>query len=122
MKFFYKLRNDILKRGYVGAAGSVSIHNLRLPQDAGRFGPPPPNARGFFAEDSAGGMGWNIVLPDGSTEKYYIELPADIGCIETLLVDAPVDGTKSAAVLVTRYMSALREVLIEAKAHFGSAG
>jgi hypothetical protein len=96
MRFFYKLRSEILKKGSLGVAGSVSIHNLNLPEDVRRFGAPPPNACGFFAGDAAGGVGWNIRLPDGSIEKYYVDLPADIGRIEALFVDAPKHGGTTA--------------------------
>ena len=123
MRFFYKLRSEILKQGSLPVAGSVSIHNLNLPQDADRFGPPPPNACGFFAGDATGGLGWEMRLPDGSTEKYYIDLPADIGRVEALFVDAPEqDGRRSVPDLTTRYLARMRELLREAKSRFGSAG
>ena len=42
----------------------------RIPEDLTRFGPPPPNAKGFFIGDNLGGSGWEVKLPDGSIEKY----------------------------------------------------
>ena len=78
LRYFYKLRSKILKEGEIPTQTTVGIHNLSLPQDAQRFGTPPPGARGFFVGDQAGGIGWKIELPDGSIEKYYIEPPPDM--------------------------------------------
>jgi len=53
------------------------------PQRRGRggagFGPQPPGATSFFIGDELGGTGWEVSQPDGSTEKYYIDLPEEIG-------------------------------------------
>jgi hypothetical protein len=123
MKFFYRLRSEILKQGSLRLSGSVSIHSLSLPLDAARFGPKPPNATGFFVGDHVGGAGWYIRLPDGSTEKYYIDFPADIGRLETLFVDAPEEArSRSVVDLTTCYVVRMSEILQSAKEYFGSAG
>jgi len=79
MHYFYKMRSEILKKGQLKVGAVGRIKRMYLPQDFQRFGPPPPNAIRFFMIDSLGGTGWEIALPDGSIEKYYIDLPSDIG-------------------------------------------
>jgi hypothetical protein len=79
MKYFYKLRSEILKRGVLELSSHTHLTNAKLPQVVERFGAPPVNAKTFFIGDNLGGSGWEIVLSDGSTEKYYVELPPDLG-------------------------------------------
>ena len=123
MKFFYKLRSEILKEGSVPVTNILSIDNLSLPRDAARVGSPPPGASAFFAGDAAGGLGWIITLPDGSAEKYYVELPGDIGRIETLFVEAPEhEGSRDAAHLIRCYLRRMSGLVQEAVELFGRAG
>src|SRR5438094_483482 len=89
LKYLYELRTEILKKGILPIGTSMYIHQLRIPEDMARLGPPPPNARGFFIGDNLGGSGWEVELPDGRTEKYYAELPADIGVATMHLPIAP---------------------------------
>ena len=49
-------------------------------------GPAGVTAFGF---DSAGGSGWEVELSNGSTEKYYAELPAEIGSVSLHFPQAP---------------------------------
>jgi len=51
---------------------------LRIPDDLATIGPAPPGATSFFIGDQLGGSGWEIKLPDGSTGKYYVDLPTDL--------------------------------------------
>ena len=39
---------------------------------------PPEGANGFFIGDNLGGSGWEVYLPDGSTEKYYVAMLDEI--------------------------------------------
>lgn len=39
---------------------------------------PPPGARGFFLADEVGGSGWEIEMPDGRVEKFYVGLPESL--------------------------------------------
>ena len=89
MKYFYKLRSEILKEGALNVSCSAYIKQLNLPQDLEKFGPPPPNAKGFFIGDQSGGAGWVVMLEDGSTVKYYIDLPGDIAVVTLHLGEAP---------------------------------
>jgi hypothetical protein len=62
-------------------------------------------------------------LADGSVEKYYVELPADIGHIDTLFGGIPdYHGTRQAADLTRHYLERMRELVEEADRRFGSAG
>jgi hypothetical protein len=81
MRYFYALRTKILKEGLLETMTHAYIGQLSWPEDMSRFGPPPPDARAFFIGDSAGGSGWEIEVSDGSTEKYYVELPAEVGSV-----------------------------------------
>jgi hypothetical protein len=89
MRFFYKLRSEILKKGRTRTAVHGVIQQMNLPQDLQRFGPPPPGATSFFIGDSIGGTGWEVELPDGTPEKYYVALPEDIGKFGVYFPDAP---------------------------------
>src|SRR5262249_12088167 len=66
MKYFYNLRSEILKEGVLKVSTHTHLKHFRPSQDIGRFGPPPPNAKGFFIGDHLGGSGWEVELPDGS--------------------------------------------------------
>lgn len=89
MKYFYELRTKILKRGLSEVSIRIDIRKINIPEDLDRFGPPPPNAKGFFIGDSFGGSGWEVQLANGSIEKYYVELPSDIGSVSMHFPDPP---------------------------------
>ncbi len=78
MRFFYELRSEVLKEGTTEFGTSTIINNLS-PQSFARIERPPFETEGFFMGDEIGGSGWDIKLPDGSTEKYYVAIPPDIG-------------------------------------------
>lgn len=88
-------------------------------RSAGRgFGAPPKGARAFFTGDRLGGTGWEIVMPGGSVEKYYVAVsdsirPEDFGFRD--------EGTPEEACLepiVTKYVAHLREMLRSAREYF----
>jgi hypothetical protein len=78
MKHFYDLRSEILKEGKLGTGAHTHIKSFSFPEDLERLPPPPPNVKGFFMGDQTGGSGWEVELPDGSVEKYYVSIPHDI--------------------------------------------
>ena len=88
MKYFYNWRTDILKKGQTMTMTHVHIKEFNLPSDMSKFGPPPPHAKNFFIGDQYGGTGWEVVLSNGTVEKYYVELPSDIGEITHYFQDA----------------------------------
>lgn len=78
MAYFNTLRNAILKEGgpQVGSATFAIEHfsmgDLR-PED--KVPPAGGVSAGFFVGDHLGGAGWEITMPDGTVEKYYVALP-----------------------------------------------
>ncbi len=125
MRYFYELRSAILKEGTLpGLSTRIHIRRLRVPEDLGRLGLPPPNARGFFVGDSLGGSGWEVELPDGSVEKYYVELPFDIGTVSLHLPEAPRShlgqeiGDSSLETLSRLYVNYLRRMVESAEERF----
>jgi hypothetical protein len=126
MKYFYELRSKILKEGVLKTSTGIFIRQLKIPEDLGRLGPPPPNAKGFFVGDSLGGSGWKVQLPDSSTEKYYVEIPSDIASVSVHFPDAPKyhlgKEIKDTSVpnLAKLYINYLRRLVAAAKEKFES--
>lgn len=89
MNYFYELRSEILKEGQLKVGVKAHIKKMDLAGDFKRFGPPPPNAKGFFIGDNLGGTGWEVQLPDGSIEKYYVDMPSDIGSVSLKFPNPP---------------------------------
>jgi hypothetical protein len=127
LRFFYVLRSTLLKRGGTPTTTSLHIKQFYFPMDMARFGPPPPSAKGFFMGDQTGGCGWEVVLPDGSTDKFYVDLPADIGTVDLVMQDAPHThlgnelADASVIRLATAHLNYFRAVLQRAKEKFASA-
>ncbi len=99
MRYFNKTRTDILHEGelatanytIVGAEGSVDI--AALARELSKHA--PPNTVATFFGDQLGGNGWQVRMPDGSTEKVYFELPADVDVESGLRLDNPPQEHKS---------------------------
>ena len=92
MKYFVTLRNEILKQGKLPVSTSASLNFSS--SDMKKLGTPPPGAIGFFIGDQTGGSGWEIELPDGKKEKYYVELPESMAKVQQHFSELPVpDGT-----------------------------
>lgn len=89
MRFFYMSRSEVLKEGKLEHYTRTHIKEFHYPQDLQRFGPPPPNAKGFFMGDRNGGSGWEVQLPDGSVEKLYVDLPVDIAEVSLGFPNSP---------------------------------
>jgi hypothetical protein len=118
MRYFWDLRTQIEKQ--VGRHTATSAHIRSFGSaDMQRFQPAPPGARGFFIGDQNGGSGWEIARADGSTDKYYIDLPPDIGTVTLHLAQAPEQhrGTP-APILVAQYLDRVEQLIREAKARF----
>jgi hypothetical protein len=88
MRYFWKLRSDILKKGSTGqisptinVAGSFDVNEL--------MANPPPGASGLVLGDETGGIYWNVTLPDGSPGKHYIALPESMKATVSLHFDSP---------------------------------
>lgn len=114
MKSLETIRQLVLRE--VKPGGVVTQLMVR---SAGRgYGPAPKKARAFFTGDRLGGTGWEVVMPDGSVEKYYVVVsdairPAGFGFRD--------EGTPEESCLepiMTKYVAHLREMLRSAKDHF----
>ncbi|MGI8433752.1 MAG: hypothetical protein ACR2LE_03305 [Nocardioidaceae bacterium] len=75
LRYLTTLRNAILKEGSLRTGFSITIEHLNTADVLRLMQYPPPGAKGFFLGDELGGSGWEVVLPDGSTTKYYVQLP-----------------------------------------------
>ena len=53
--------------------------------------PKPVNANviGFFISDALGGYGWDVLLPDGQKDKFYLSLPKVFTNIEDFVSETP---------------------------------
>lgn len=121
MKYFVTLRNEILKQGKLPVSTSATI-NIN-PGDMSKLGSPPPGAKGFFIGDQAGGSGWEIELPDGSKEKYYVEIPESMAKVQQHFSELPVpedDELKKKSIdeLCAYYLDKLENILDSARKTF----
>ena len=76
--------------------------------------------------DENGGVGWLVPLPDGSTEKYYAQLPGEIGVVEVLLRGAPAEHLggqledQGVGTICQAYVAYLDGLASKARLRFGS--
>ena len=83
---------------------------VQLASAGKEFGPRPDHARAFFSGDRLGGSGWEIELPGGRVEKYYVMLPDELPSGYTFT------GTdRNAETLARRHVAQLREMLRHAR-------
>lgn len=124
MKYFYKLRSEILKEGQLRVGWKAYIKMINEPIDERLFGPPPPNAKRFFTFNGLGGTGWIVQLPDGSTENYYVNMPADVASVSFKFPNPPKSHlgkaiTDNSVQSLTRlYLDYLQQIVEEAKTKF----
>ena len=124
MALFYRLRSEILKEGRLQTRASVSVDYLNTAVLMAIV-PRPPRAESFFIGDQNGGSGWEIELPSGEAQKFYVELRQGVPGVE-FTVDLHLAGApqalKNAPVedLCRHYFELLRTLCDEAKQHFGS--
>lgn len=124
LRFFYNLRSEILKEGTIPTSTSAYIKGFNFPQDMFRFGPPPPNAVRFFIGDRLGGTGWEVRVSGDSIEKYYVQLPPEIGVVTRQFREPPKEHLGAALrdvsieSLCQLYLDYLATVVESAKATF----
>jgi hypothetical protein len=114
-RWFWELRNDIEKRGTLGPHGISMTLNLSTRD----LPPPPPGAKRQFVGDQLGRSGWEVSLPDGSTDIVYFSLPEENLRIERVLPDAP-DGAPLERLLPS-YLAQIESIVEDAEQVFGSA-
>lgn len=88
MKYFVKLRNELEKQGRLPVSSSARIHNFS--SDMISKYKQPPGTVGFFIGDQLGGSGFEVELPDGSKEKYYVEIPSSVAEVTQHFNELPV--------------------------------
>ena len=88
LKYFVKLRNDLEKQGKLPVSTSTQINSFssNILDNYKK----PPGTVGFFIGDQMGGSGFEVELPDGSKEKYYVELPSDVASVTQHFNELPV--------------------------------
>jgi hypothetical protein len=86
---------------------------------------PPPAAGAFFIGDPMGGSGWEVEMPDGSTQPFYVDLPDEMDIeLELHLPDPPTEHlgqpiTDTSVGNPSRlYIDYLRRLVNEAERHF----
>jgi hypothetical protein len=124
--YFRNLRNEILKEGGPKQTADHYIEHLNTVDLAPLMAQAPPGAKAFFVGDSLGGSGWEVELADGSTEKYYVQLPSAVKMESTLhFPDPPREHLgmlitdTSLQNLARLYIAYLSSLLDEAEAEFG---
>jgi hypothetical protein len=124
MRYMYELRSIILKEGELQTSSSVYIRKLNT-NDVSRF-PRPPNAIGFFVGDGLGGSGWKVKMPDGSIERYYVDLPKETCMVNLNFRNAPkihrgkdIDD-KRVQHICSLYVTYLRDMVNDAYRVFGN--
>lgn len=87
MKKLYELRSIMLKEGKTNTEVFAEIKQM----DRKSFSeiPMPKNASMFFMGDENGGSGWEVILPDGSKDKFYVSIPEEIGRSGFTILDLP---------------------------------
>jgi hypothetical protein len=122
MRYFGALRNAIEKQANTPTATAVHIQRLSMATDMRRFQPAPPNAKALVIGDQQGGTAWIVPMPDGSEEKYYVELPPDIGEVSLHLPEAPrlPSGSSKAEDLVAAYLDKIEALVAEARRKFAA--
>ncbi len=121
MRFFHDLRTTIEKKAHTPTTVDVHIRSFS-DKDVGRLEPRPPGATACFVGDQNGGSGWVVRQSDGTEEKYYVELPGEIGQVQLRLQGAPpVDGVSNptATLLVEEYLSKVGALVREARELYG---
>jgi hypothetical protein len=126
--YLYDLRNDVEKLGTVGATGNATFIQHLGPDEMRRLtaNPPPFPKRSFFLGDRWGGDGWDVELPDGTHQKFYVRIPTDIGVRSWLQFADPTDSLKLSPPprpvedVLARYVHYLEDLLESAIQEFGS--
>jgi hypothetical protein len=122
MQYIVDLRNAMLKEGELPVSVEIRGAELDFATLQRNLPPAPPGAKDFFICDQFGGNGWIVELPDGETEKFYVDLPRVPGLVvENVihLVGAPPDFHQVPIPEVCdRFMRFLRGMVADAERHF----
>jgi hypothetical protein len=130
MRYFKELRNEVEKQGTLGGVGvAVDITSLSSADLQTLTQHRPPGARGFFIGDQHGGSGWEVELPDGTIENYYVTLTDELNARIQARFFAQDPSTEhrgeqltdtSVEALADHYVTYLGRLVDAAKQRFGS--
>lgn len=132
MKYFNTARTDVLHEGQLPVStstvigGGAPIDLGALVRELSRHA--PPNTVGtFFGEGSTGGNGWEVRMPDGSTQKVYFDLPDTVDVKSQLKLPNPPTEHDSHPVTDTSvanlgglYLNTLKRIVGEFEARFSA--
>jgi hypothetical protein len=122
LRYFSELRTKIEKQTALPLSSGAKIYSFG-PETMQRLQPAPPNAEAFFIGDENGGSGWLIRMVDGKKEKYYIDLPSDIGEASVFLADLPHPlGNAPVGELLERYLNYMANLIADAERNLSSSG
>ena len=79
---------------------------------------PPPRTKGFFMGDQLGGSGWEVELPDGTTAKFYVQLPPDLAVTINLHLPHNPMSDQPISDLCERYVTELERMVSDAVEYF----
>jgi len=121
MKYFVKLRNELEKQGKLPVSTSVKVNYFST--DMINKYKKPKGTVGFFIGDQSGGSGFEVQLPDGTKEKYYVDLPTDVAEVKQYFNDLPVPEhdelrDKNIEDLCLYFLKNLESILFDAKKVF----
>jgi hypothetical protein len=111
MKYFNELRRKIEHEAEApGVKVAFSVFTPSM------LGPAPSAAVASFAGDEYGRSGWMLRMPDGTFQKYFVDVPS----VKAMLTldDAPVSDDKQAATLAGIYLDRVAAVIAEAREKF----
>ena len=122
MRYFVDARNELEKQGRLNVTMNAHIKFFSA-GDIRKFGPPPAGAGAFFIGDQLGGTGWEVKLPDGTVEKYYVDLPPEVGTVTQHFANLPAAHATelqgfTVEQLSQRFLDRLAELVAEARQHF----
>jgi hypothetical protein len=121
MRFFYRIRSEILKQGALSVHSSMTFSGN--PMEVFKHFKPPPRAKAFFIRDPLGGSGWEVETDQGAIEKYYVQIPDNLPGLQ---IDINIHLTEApeqfrdvpAGDLCEKYLGYLSTLIAEAKSRF----
>jgi hypothetical protein len=114
LKGLETLRQQMLKESKPGEV----ITRLMVRSAGKGYGAPPKNARAFFTGDRLGGTGWEVTMPDGGVEKYYVAVSAAIRPSGFAFRDEEEPACALLEPMLGKYVAHLREMIRSAREHF----
>ena len=123
MKLFVQLLAEIRKREASHIGKGARVVGFNYPADVPKLGKRPAYARELFMGDDIGGIGWEVEVMPGSSEKYYAILPASYGSVDEFLSFTAIAQTSNdprsldPVKVSEQYITTLEKVLRGAEQH-----